>query len=114
MSCQCYQIGGPFIAEDPDCPAHGTEAQAREREREAELDSLRADAARYRWLRDRLKVKEERSLAGSYRDSIYVRVGQSFFDTPTRGSTGYVDPAVYAVECMELDAAIDAAMKERT
>jgi hypothetical protein len=23
MSCQCYQIGGPFIAEDPDCPAHG-------------------------------------------------------------------------------------------
>lgn len=27
MSCQCYQIGGPFIAEDPDCPAHGREAQ---------------------------------------------------------------------------------------
>lgn len=23
MSCQCYQIGGPFIAEDPDCPIHG-------------------------------------------------------------------------------------------
>ena len=21
-SCQCYQIGGPFIAEDPDCPYH--------------------------------------------------------------------------------------------
>lgn len=29
MSCECYQIGGPFIAEDPDCPAHGTEAQRR-------------------------------------------------------------------------------------
>ena len=28
--CQCYQIGGPFIAEDPSCPVHGTEAQARE------------------------------------------------------------------------------------
>lgn len=27
MSCQCFQIGGPFIAEDPDCPAHGREAQ---------------------------------------------------------------------------------------
>ena len=23
MSCQCYQVGGPFIAEDPDCPIHG-------------------------------------------------------------------------------------------
>jgi len=23
--CECYQVGGPFIAEDPDCPIHGTE-----------------------------------------------------------------------------------------
>jgi hypothetical protein len=21
--CKCFQIGGPFIAEDPDCPIHG-------------------------------------------------------------------------------------------
>lgn len=21
--CQCFQIGGPFIAEDPHCPIHG-------------------------------------------------------------------------------------------
>jgi uncharacterized small protein (DUF1192 family) len=27
MSCECYKIGGRFIAEDPDCPAHGTVAQ---------------------------------------------------------------------------------------
>lgn len=33
--CECYQIGGPFIAEDPECPAHGTEAQAERRRREA-------------------------------------------------------------------------------
>ena len=32
MSCQCYQIGGPFISFDPDCPAHGLEAQAREQQ----------------------------------------------------------------------------------
>lgn len=25
--CQCHQIGGPFIAEDPDCPVHGRDAQ---------------------------------------------------------------------------------------
>lgn len=57
MSCDCYTIGGPFIAEDPDCPEHGWEAQ-KERERneikleglnqrirflETERDALRAD-----------------------------------------------------------------------
>lgn len=58
MTCQCFQVGGPFISEDPDCPAHGTEAQRAERERDAELtrlraevEALRADAERYRWLR---------------------------------------------------------------
>lgn len=58
MTCQCFQIGGPFIAEDPDCPAHGTEAQREERKRDdeitrlrAEVEALRADAERYRWLR---------------------------------------------------------------
>jgi hypothetical protein len=35
MSCECYQVGGRFIAEDPDCPAHGIEAQASE-ERKAQ------------------------------------------------------------------------------
>ena len=34
MSCQCYQIGGPFIAEDPDCPTHGQEAQRVEKHRD--------------------------------------------------------------------------------
>lgn len=23
--CECFQIGGRFIAEDPDCPIHGAE-----------------------------------------------------------------------------------------
>lgn len=36
MSCECYQIGGRFIAEDPDCPAHGTEAQRLQAEAEEE------------------------------------------------------------------------------
>lgn len=29
MTCVCYTIGGPFIAEDPDCPQHGTDAITR-------------------------------------------------------------------------------------
>ena len=30
MSCghRCYEIGGPWITVDPDCPIHGTDAQA--------------------------------------------------------------------------------------
>lgn len=33
MPCECFKIGGPFIAEDPDCPEHGRNAQEREHER---------------------------------------------------------------------------------
>ena len=74
----------------------------------------RKDAERYRWLRERMKVREEKSLAGSWRDSIYIRIGQSFFDTPTRGSKGYTEPAQYERECQEFDAAVDAAIAATT
>ena len=38
MSCgnHCYEIGGPWISENPDCPIHGTEARLAEKAREAE------------------------------------------------------------------------------
>lgn len=39
--CECYQIGGPFIAEDPECPVHGREAQSRAGERRAAASRLR-------------------------------------------------------------------------
>lgn len=42
MSCQCHQIGGPFIAEDPDCPAHGTAAQERRARRDALIYNARS------------------------------------------------------------------------
>ena len=40
---ECYQIGGPWIAENPACPVHGTEAQRRD----LDLDRLseRVEAA---------------------------------------------------------------------
>jgi hypothetical protein len=44
MSCECYKIGGRFIAEDPDCPAHGIEAQ-RLRAEEESFEAARRDAA---------------------------------------------------------------------
>ncbi len=38
VGCQsrCYEPGGPWIQEDPNCPIHGYEAQRAEREREQE------------------------------------------------------------------------------
>ena len=42
--CECYLIGGPWIAEDPACPVHGYQAQRdaeeRERDRQAQEDHL--------------------------------------------------------------------------
>ena len=42
VSCECHQIGGRFIAEDPDCPAHGREAQREDRRRQEVIDELDA------------------------------------------------------------------------
>lgn len=38
--CECYKIGGPFIAEDPDCPIHGREAQEIERQKAKDLERI--------------------------------------------------------------------------
>jgi hypothetical protein len=40
MSCDCYRIGGPFIAEDPGCPVHGVEAQVQAQEDARRLSML--------------------------------------------------------------------------
>lgn len=36
--CECYQIGGPWIAEDPACPLHGEQSRGREERIEAIVD----------------------------------------------------------------------------
>lgn len=28
--CECFKIGGPWIAEDPSCPIHGASSNGRE------------------------------------------------------------------------------------
>ncbi len=38
--CECYKIGGPWIDFDPECPAHGYEAQRKEREQEQEKNAF--------------------------------------------------------------------------
>lgn len=44
MACECYKIGGPFIAEDPDCPAHGVDGyEKRLAKLEAENERLKKE-----------------------------------------------------------------------
>ena len=43
---ECYTIGGPWIAEDPDCPIHGTDfVSARERASSELMDEVLAAAS---------------------------------------------------------------------
>lgn len=48
MSCasRCYEIGGPWITYDPDCPIHGNEAQERD-SRQNEADRMRDNEIKY-------------------------------------------------------------------
>lgn len=39
--CECYQVGGPFVAEDPECPVHGHEARRERERREAVVARVR-------------------------------------------------------------------------
>lgn len=38
--CECFQIGGPFIAEDPDCPIHGRNSDDGREVSERRLEAL--------------------------------------------------------------------------
>jgi hypothetical protein len=42
MSCEhrCYEMGGPWITVDPDCPIHGTDAQAEQYARDERKESI--------------------------------------------------------------------------
>ena len=75
------------------------------------MTDIEKDAARYRWLRDRLQVRYMESLgAGEKRQGLVMRVGHGFLDSKIHPETGWTDPS-YFDECRQkVDAAIDAAM----
>ena len=56
--CECYQIGGPFIAEDPNCPMHGLDAQAREREAERRAAAARAMVIESEYCIDMVRMRQ--------------------------------------------------------
>jgi hypothetical protein len=68
------------------------------------------DARRYRWLRNRLEIRDEESMAGTVRPALRCRLGWSFMDSAgPRLSTN--SDLYYEGKNSELDAAIDAAMQ---
>lgn len=72
-----------------------------------ERDELLADAMRYRWLRLRIEVRNLRSMSGSARPAMEIRIGHAFFDTDTEPGRGYLDKNTFKNQCNLLDAAID-------
>lgn len=57
--CECFQVGGKFIAEDPDCPVHGGDAQ--EQDQQAKLYEHMREA-----LESRIAALEETVLDQAY------------------------------------------------
>jgi len=49
---RCYEIGGPWIAENPVCPVHGTDAQAEEFRRSRVKEALQQRIADARTVED--------------------------------------------------------------
>ena len=75
------------------------------------MTDIEKDAARYRWLRDRMQVRYMEALgAGEKRQGLVMRVGHWFLDSKIHPETGWTD-LIYFDECRQkVDAAIDAAM----
>jgi hypothetical protein len=74
-------------------------------------ESVEQDAARYRWLRDRMQVLyKARMSGGEPRAALAMRVGHEFLDCKINPAAGWTNPR-YFDECREkVDAAIDEAL----
>ena len=75
MNCghRCHEIGGPWIAEDPDCPVHGVEAlrlakirEAEECQAQRERDALLQRVAQLEARVTRLENRDRRLRAGVF------------------------------------------------
>lgn len=64
-SCQCFQIGGPFIAEDPDCPVHGIAAQRAEKELTDLLQQAEYPCLSFYWNTHADEVEREQANANA-------------------------------------------------
>jgi hypothetical protein len=72
---------------------------------------VKEDAERYRWLRERMQVRNETSVSGITKPALSMRVGFSFTDTKSDPAKGWTDPKYFIESQQSVDAAIDAARK---
>ena len=64
---------------------YSTEVRSnRDRQQMSTERDIDRDAARYRWLRERLEVRKLRAVSGSVRPGLEVRLGCEFFDVAQR------------------------------
>jgi hypothetical protein len=70
------------------------------------------DAARYRWLRDRMQVLYKAPMSGmDDRAALAMRVGHEFLDCRMNPAAGWVTPLFFDECRTAVDAAIDEAME---
>lgn len=77
------------------------------------LAEAERDAARYRWLRERMEVGPQRAMSGSTRDAMSVRIGCSFMDSEVLKRRSLNDPDAHENGCKKFDAAIDAFLSRK-
>lgn len=80
----------------------------------ARIEALESDARRYKWLRLRVRVKSIQAANLVWRSGMDIRFGHTFFDVSTVPGSGYLDQEQFKSECIELDAAIDAALEQKS
>ena len=75
--------------------------------------ALAKDAARYRWLRDRMQIRFETSMSGDKRPAFSMRNGHAFCDSMLDPARGWMDPKNFDEKRERIDDAIDSAIRRK-
>jgi hypothetical protein len=90
--------------------------QQTQRELQAEKiarEGMEKDAARYRWLRERMGTRQERMMSGPDKECIYVRPGHSVVNTNRDARPVCMDEESFQKSMKKLDEAIDSAIGDK-
>lgn len=87
--CDCFKIGGPWIAEDPDCPVHGTE-RVKEDTLEDRIEQLEEMQRKLQQALELIAVGDVSAPAEFCRDTL-VELG--FWNITDPDANGYRPPA---------------------
>lgn len=74
-----------------------------------DIEATERDAARYRWIRQRLQIRNLEFADGEVRPAFDVRIGCARVDSQHVPGSGYLSQDRFEEDCQKVDAAIDAA-----